>query len=344
MHALIIEDNKLQRESLTSHLQHADHRVTPATRQAAALAVLERESPDVILVGWNNGASDIVRRIRAQEIDAHSFVIAILDKHPAASIPAVFQAGVDDFVRVPLSREELLARVEAPTRFRKWASIAAKLAVQDTTGERDLRKLKVFRNMGDIVAEDLSTLVGRLTVAEGFLVSGELHGASIPMSIASERAEIRVSIVVEKRLLKTLAGILLCDENSPPDAVRDMIREIANTAGGSVKRAASLEQLAVTTGLPVDQAGGVSRSEMTRCWTATMDGSSAQIGIIGEVNRRANQRVPLSKVHEGMVMGNDLRNQSGALIMPSGTRLTMSSVTRLVGLLGPKFVVDVLDA
>jgi CheY-like chemotaxis protein len=343
MHALIIEESKLQRESIAAHLQHANHRVTLAVNQAAALLTLEHESPDVVIVGWNLGSTEIVRRIRAQESETHAFVIAVLDKHPPATIGAVFQAGVDDFIRSPFSREELLARVEAPVRFRKWASIASKLDVLDLNGERDLRKLDVFRNMGELVGVDLQGLIGPLEVAEGFLVSGELHGASIPMSIVSERAEIRVSVVVEKRLLKPLAGILLCDENASHEAVKDMIREIANVAGGSVKRAAELEKLQVTTGLPVDEARSIT-SEMTRCWTVTVAGSHARIGLVGEVNRRTNLRVHLGQAREGMVMAHDLRNETGALILPSGTRLTESSIARAVGLLGARFVADVIES
>jgi CheY-like chemotaxis protein len=344
MHALVIEENKVAREAVAGQLQHAGHRVTMAANQAAALAILEKDSPDVILLTWSNAACDVLRRIRAQENDTHAYVIVLMNNQPVTAISVAITAGADDFLRVPMSREELVARVGMPMRFRKWASIAAAQLVDDATSERDLRKLAVFQNMGGIVGKDLSALAGPLHVAEGFLVSGDLHGASIPMSIASERAEIRVSVVVERRLVKSLAGLLLCDENPSEDAVKDMIREIANTAGGAVKRAAELEQLQLTTGLPVDEARGVTRREMTRCWTATIEGTQAQIGIIGEVNRRANQRIPLGKVQEGMVVAHDLRNEAGALIMPAGSRLTLSSVTRMVGLLGPRFVVDVMDA
>jgi CheY-like chemotaxis protein len=344
MHTLIIEENKVLRESMATTLQKADHRVTLASGQAAVLAVLEREAPDAIVIGWNGGAGDIIRRIRSQEVDAHAFVVALLDKHPVTVIPSLFAAGADDFARAPLCREELLARLAAPERFRKWASIAAKLAAQELTGERDLLQLNVFTKMGEFVAADLVTLLGPMDIAEGFLVSGDLYGASIPMSIATERAEIRVSIVIEKRLVRTLAGILLCDEDAPEPAIKDMIREIANTAGGSVKRAGELDKLSITTGLPVDEPRGVTKSEMTRCWTVTIHGSEAQIGIVGEVNRRSNQRLPLTKVSEGMVIVNDIRTETGALIVPSGTRLSMATVTRLVGLLGQRFVVDVLQA
>jgi hypothetical protein len=195
--------------------------------------------------------------------------------------------------------------------------------------------------MGQVVAEDLKQILGDLDVAEGWLIGGELRGASIPMSVTSEQAEIRVSVVVEAKLLRTLAGLLLGDENAPAAALEDMLREIANTAGGAVKRAASEEKVTVTTGLPINEARGLTRNEMTRCWTARINGERAQLGIIGEVHRRKNERLPVSKLQEGMVLSHDLRNDAGALIMPAGTRLTATTVTRMAGILGSRFVVEI---
>ena len=43
-------------------------------------------------------------------------------------------------------------------------------------------------------------------------------------------------------------------------------------------------------------------------------------------------------------MAHDLRNETGALILPSGTRLTESSIARAVGLLGARFVADVIES
>jgi CheY-like chemotaxis protein len=344
MHVLVIEENKVSREAIAKQLRDAGHRVTPAANHGTAMAVIERDVADVIVVGWCPGAGDCVRRIRSQELEAHSFIIGVLDKQPPAAIPAVLHAGADDFIRGPIAREELLARIEAPARFRKWAAIAAKHALLDLNGERDLLALQAFRNLGEIAANDLSGLVGPLHVAEGFVVSGDIDGASIPMSIPGERAEIRVSIVIERKLLAPLAGILLCDENAPPSALQDMLREIVNTAGGAMKRAAELERVQITCGLPVDSTDGAAPGEMARAWTATLDGCSAKIGIVAEVNRRANQRVPIAQVREGMVTAHDLRNDTGALILPAGTRLTTSSVERLSGLLGARFVIDVMAA
>jgi CheY-like chemotaxis protein len=340
LHALVIDENKSQRDTVAAHLQAAQYRVDSAGH-AAAGACIERGLPDVVVIGWGQGAGDVVRRIRSCEADKRSYIVALIGQVPGATIPGIIQAGVDDLMRTPIVREELLVRVEAPQRLAKWAPMLLQPSTGDFADDRDLRQLKAFKNMGAIVGEDLGQVLGPVTVTDGWQMTGEMRGARIPMSIASEEAEIRVSVVVEAKLLKTLAALLLGDENAPDAALEDMLREIANTAGGAVKRAAALEQVEITTGLPVNEGGEVTKNEMTRTWTAVIDGSKAQVGIIGEICKRANQRVPLSRAMEGMVITHDLRNDSGALLMPAGTRLTATAVARMVARLGPRFVVDV---
>lgn len=341
LHVLVIDENKNQRDTVCAHLQQANYRVDNAAHTAAG-ACIERESPDIVVIGWGQGAGDVVRRIRSCEAEKRSYIVALIGQVPGATIPGIIQAGVDDFMRTPIVKEELLVRIEAPQRLAKWAATLIQPAGEGTfADDRDLRQLKAFKNMGSIVGEDLTQVFGPVTVTDGWQMSGEMRGARIPMSIASEQAEIRVSIVVEAKLLRTLAGLLLGDENSSDAALEDMLREIANTAGGAVKRAAELENVEITTGLPVNEGCEVTRNEMTRTWTAVIDGSNTHVGIIGEICKRANQRLPLARAMEGMVITHDLRNDTGALLMPAGTRLTTTAVARMVARLGPRFVVDV---
>jgi CheY-like chemotaxis protein len=344
MLALVISEKKPERDVVAGHLQQAGYRVNAAADRAAASAFLEGELPDVVIVSWSPAAVDIVRKVRCQEDAKHTYILALLDKEqPALVIPAILQAGGDDFLRRPILKEELLLRADSPQRIAKWR-VAPKSAALDLSTVVDLRNIHAFKNMGALVGADLSQLIGELEIVEGWLMAGELRGACVPMSVPSEQAELRVSIVVEAKLVRTLAGMLLGDESAPATALDDMMREIANTAGGAVKRAALADKLMVTTGLPVNEARGATRNEMTRCWTARIPGTETQLGIIGEVHKRTNQRLPMAKLEENMVLSCDVRNESGALVMTAGTRLTSTTIDRLVGMLGSRFVVDVTAA
>lgn len=340
MHALVIDENKAQRELIAGVLQQASYRVDVAASRGAALQILERESPELVVMAWSAAAVDVIRRIRQCDDGRHTYILCMIDRPDAASIPAMFTAGADDFMRPPILKEELLARAAAPQRIGRWRGLGAAAAL-DLAANVDLRKLAAFRELGRFVAADLSELLGSLELTESWLVTGELRGASIPMSIASEEAELRVSIVVETSEVSELSMLLVGDDKPSAEVIADMLREVANTAGGAVKRAASAEGIVVTTGLPVSASSGPTRNEMTRCWTAKIAGANARIGIIGELHKRTNQRVPVNGLQEGMVLSHDLRNEAGALLMPTGTRLTSTTITRMMSMLGPRYVVDV---
>jgi len=198
--------------------------------------------------------------------------------------------------------------------------------------------------MGEVVAADLSQMIGELEISEGWQVVGELRGACIPMSVASESAEIRVSIVVDEKLVSSLAEALLGDAEAPSDMLEDMLREMVNTAGGTVKRAAADDGIVVTTGLPVNEQRTPKRNEQTRCWTLRVVGSKMQLGVIGEILRHPTERRPARHRRDCMVVSRDVHDASGAAVVASGTRLTSTSIARIQAVLGGHVAVEVMVA
>ncbi len=336
--ALLLDASEARRNLVASQL-NARFCVTAAAGKSEALAALEREPPDLMMLAWCPDAGEVVARVRACEDTKHTYVVALLDGAGDAGIVEALEAGVDDFVRSPSTPVELLARASAPQRIARW-KVLPQPERTPASAVTDLRKLDAFDDMGRVVSADLEQFFGEVEISEQWLVSGELRGASIPMSVTTENAEIRVSIVVQAQVIRQLAGILLGNEDATPPELDDMLRELANTAGGAVKRAADKEGVAVTTGLPVNDAPGPVHNEMTRCWTMRL-ATGGSIGIIGEIHRRSNQRVAAGKLQEGMILTHDVLTAAGATVMPAGTRLTMSAVRRLGSLLDPRTLVDV---
>jgi hypothetical protein len=185
-------------------------------------------------------------------------------------------------------------------------------------------------------------MIGELQIVEGWQVVGELRGACIPMSVTSESAEIRVSIVVDEKLVASLADTLLGDAEAPPEVLEDMLRELVNTAGGTVKRAAAEDGIVVTTGLPVSEQATPKRNEQTRCWTLRVAGSTMQVGIIGEILRHPTERRPARHLRDGMVVSRDVHDASGAVVLASGTRLTSTSIARIQAMLGGHVAIEVM--
>ena len=123
---------------------------------------------------------------------------------------------------------------------------------------------------------------------------------------------------------------------------RDALRELANTAGGALKRAALTESVALTTGLPVDDNAARFPGKHI-CWSLTLQDGGC-FAVVGEILARGNERISAAKLAEGMVIAHDVRNESGILLVPAGARLTSTSALRLAAMLGPRFFLEVAPA
>ncbi|HEY3595843.1 MAG TPA: hypothetical protein VGL13_18290, partial [Polyangiaceae bacterium] len=246
----------------------------------------------------------------------------------------------------PIPREELLGRVEAPRRLEKLAQPEKKAAFDWSTAT-DLRHLRACRDMGNVVAEEVSQMLGQpLQVTSGWAPEMEQSAcsATIPLSLASVQTEVRVTMVVEGTSLSNLASALLGDPTASREALEDIVREMANIAGGAVKRMAMNEDVTLTTGLPASEVVVPREDDTMRCWLARLAEPQICIGIIGEVRRRENQRLEASSLREGMVVASDLFSDSGALVVRAGTRLSATTAQRVAAILGQRFVVEVACA
>jgi len=349
MRVLIVDDNKPAREAAARMLALAQLEVEQSDGKSG-LSAVGRSQAEMLILAWpDKGGPELVKRVRAGETGGHVYVLVVLDKQPASEITAVFAAGVDDFMRRPILREELLARVHAPQRIRRWAAPHAEAL--DFSKGSDVGQLRACRHTGSLVAEDLAEIVGAaLEVADAPVsdVPGSLFSATIPLSLASDETEIRVSVTVDPTSMRVLAMAIMGDANPGDAAVDDILREMANTAGGAVKRAGLAENVIMTTGLPVNQppsrpqAGGGGGVDLRRWLATSKDG--VRIGITREIRRRINERVPAARLVEGMVVAHDLKNDSGALLVPAGTRLTSTTAERVARLLGDRTLVEVARA
>lgn len=348
MRVLLLNDKRPERESMVRALQQASCLVEPFGEVKGALAAITREPPQVIVFAMPaSGGAELVRLLRGADGSGHAYLVAIVDATPAGrEIPPVLAAGAHDFVRRPVIDTELVERVKAPTRLIKWAQSVSKASMFDFSSAIDLSRLRIWQDMGSIVAEDLAQMVGPLEIAKGWpkRFGRGVRGATIPMSLASEQTEVRVSIVIDPPTVEWLGGALLGDANAGDAAIDDVLRELANTAGGAVKRAALPENVTLTTGMPVNDTAVRFQGESIQSFVATADGGKASIAIVGEIRRRENQRLPASKLREGMVLVHDLRSESGALLVTAGSRLTSTTATRLAQMLGERFLVEVACA
>lgn len=352
MRILIVEDGRSERELMARLLAAADHHVSQAADARSALQQLGSGPPEVLLTDWGLGSGpsglELVKRVRSLATPHYVYCVMVTGRTNPADIGQAFAVGVDDVLRKPFCREELIARVEAPHRIARWALTAG--AVRDCSGPFDATSLRTWREVEQIVTAEISDLIGQpLAVTATPCSAGATGmGAQIPLSLPVAQMEYQIAVgYLAGATRHKLAQLLLGDANAPDVAVADVVREIANTAGGAFKRAALSEGIVLTTGLPTVRNGGVAdraeASGKSRRWAAsTEQGLSLLFGA--EVVSRVNQRLPVPQLQEGMVLARDLNNEAGVLLVPGGTRLTASAVERLKALLGPTQAIEVAAA
>ncbi len=117
----------------------------------------------------------------------------------------------------------------------------------------DARNLRAWRHLGELIVEDLGTMIGHtLTLIEGDPEDLKPQGqvATIPLFVVADNLELRVSLIAEPKTLTWLRANLFGNPNIGDEATADALREMANTTGGCLKRAALAEGVAMAAGLP----------------------------------------------------------------------------------------------
>lgn len=112
---LIVEDERGIQELLRVNLSRAGYDVYLAEHVAAALKMLERVEPDLVLVDWNmpgQSGLEFVKTLRSREQNRLPIIMVSARSSEEEKLQA-FEAGVDDFVSKPFHARELLARIKS---------------------------------------------------------------------------------------------------------------------------------------------------------------------------------------------------------------------------------------
>ena len=240
MRVLVFDDNATERASIVSTLQDGSLRVEAVGDAAACLAAIEYEAPQVIVLAVPSFGGIETLRLVSGSCD-HAYIVAVLEAGKMGlGVSAALSAGAHDFLRRPVVPEQLHARVHAPTRLIKWVQSVSNTAAFCAPYGFDVTRLDAWQNLGELVARDLSHVLGRsLAANDGWPEHfDDVRAATIPMSLAARQTEIRVSIAVDRDTAAWLGNALLGAADASEETLDDIVRELANTAGGALKRAA----------------------------------------------------------------------------------------------------------
>jgi putative two-component system response regulator len=161
---LVVDDGEMNRALMEAYLADLDVRLRPAEDGMSALAAVEAELPDLVLLDVQMPGIDgyeVCRRIKARPRGRLLPVVMItaLD-HPKDRVLAL-EAGADDFMSKPVDRIELVARVRSALRLKALYdnldsadqvifSLAAAVEAKDAYTERHTHRVaETARHIGE---------------------------------------------------------------------------------------------------------------------------------------------------------------------------------------------------
>lgn len=128
---LVVDDFPDMLNNLVHILEPAGFKVRTAADGAEALQAIRHECPYFVLTDWRMSPVDgieLCHLLRQEVLPHYVYVVLMTAKSQADDIATALNAGADDFITKPISRGELLARLQAGARVLDLESRLTQLA------------------------------------------------------------------------------------------------------------------------------------------------------------------------------------------------------------------------
>ena len=120
MKILVVDDEPISLELLSSELMHAGHDVIKCVNGMEAVEALTKDnSVGIVVTDWEMPEMDgiaLCKAIRNNKLRRYVYVILLTSREGTSNIIQGLSAGADDFISKPFEPEELLVRIRSGQR------------------------------------------------------------------------------------------------------------------------------------------------------------------------------------------------------------------------------------
>jgi two-component system cell cycle response regulator len=142
---LLVDDDPAMLRLLSKWLEAAGYAVLRAADGQTAIQVIETEQPRILVTDWDLPGMDgleLCRWVRGRDFGHYVYTVFLTVRTDSADMLRGLEAGADDFLKKPIDRNELLARIRAGTRVMELEQRLGLLANTDSmTGLANRRML-----------------------------------------------------------------------------------------------------------------------------------------------------------------------------------------------------------
>jgi CheY-like chemotaxis protein len=329
MRVMIAHEDVAETTPARVALQGAGHHVEVVTTGEAALAALRRETFDALVIGWMMPDVDgptICRRLRARV--GHQPVVILAS--PFCGAPArahAVRVGADELLQQPLSPRAL---VDTLRKFE--GKVRAPRQVPTTASTHGLERTKTWRDLPTLLGSTLIDCTTMDLVWRPVPRPSDEVRATLAMVDVEHMVEVNVGLFATRRTAAALARVMIGDVSTDPATLHDLLGELCNNVLGATKRALLAEHFTFALALESSQ-----RPPTYEGFTATLAPKVIHTFLEGDVELcvvvgfRTPEEVTVASedLREHMIVGEDIRNEHGALLVAAGTRLSATTAARM---------------
>jgi hypothetical protein len=189
-----------------------------------------------------------------------------------------------------------------------------------------LGRVPILGEVETIVAHELGELLGASLQRSATEPRSLACTSVISLTLASDHLHVQLGLGVDERTRDHLTEALLGGDTTV-EAICDALREMANTAGGAVRRAALGDGIRLAMGLPTND--NVFSSEKRRTVFAITDENGLYLECVLAVSANVPTTVKVSELREGMVIVDDVVDSGGTRVAEGGSLLTQSTAEQI---------------
>jgi DNA-binding response OmpR family regulator len=185
---LIVEDDIHISKLIAMLTDEAGYRSIMVGTAAEALARIERDNPDLVILDWmlpDMPGDQVCRVIKQRSARVFLPVLMLTARAELADRVAGLNAGADDYLTKPFHSDELLARARALLRIR-----AAEIARAETLDALEQQHGKLKAAYEQLSSTQAQLVQASKLAALGELVAGVAHELNNPLAIILGNAEL----------------------------------------------------------------------------------------------------------------------------------------------------------